>query len=172
MKQIIILILTLILCLALTACNQNNQEEQKPVTFYYQASTIDYSNPNGILASEIREAANHETDYAYLITQYLAGPQTAECTFPFPDGTKLESFDVLTGKINVILSNEISQLTGHKLTIACTCLSKTLLELTGLDAVTISANGKLLDGVPSITMTKDDFTLTDNNAYIPDESQS
>ena len=171
MKQIKFLILAIALCLTLVGCN-DNPDVQTPVTFYYQASTIDYENPNGILASEIRDATNHEKDYVYLVEQYLKGPQTPECTFPFPEGTTLESLDVLTGKINVVLSEEIAQLTDHKLTIACTCLSKTLLELTGMDAVTISAKGTLIDGAPSFTITKNDVTLTDDNAYIPNVEQS
>ena len=170
MKRIICLVTGILVCIIISACNTTDQHIQTPVTYYYQTATVDYKNPNGIITSEIQESAGYEEDFIYLTKQYLKGPTSSECISPFPDGTQLERLTILDDSVIVVLNTQFSELTGHKLTIACSCLSKTLSEMTGLDTVTISAKDTLLDGMPSITMTKNDFILTDDNQYIPDET--
>ena len=171
MKLLKLLIPIICLLSILTACNGNRQDIVAPVNFYYLAENITYDNPTGVLMADVQESCGHEADYVYLTNQYFAGPESTECVSPFPEGLQLESLNVLTGKVSVVMSTHFAELTGHKLTLACSCLAKTLLEMTGVDAVTISIKGTAINGEPSVTFTKNDFILTDSNEYIPSNSQ-
>lgn len=171
MKRIVCLITGILLCFTFFACSNATEDIQVPVAYYYQTADFDYQNPTGIIVSETHESFGHENDYFYLTEQYLNGPSTADCISPFPTGTHLEQLTILDDRIMVILSTDFATLSGHDLTIACSCFAKTLIEMTGLDTVTISAKDALLDGTPSITMTKNDFLLTDSNEYIPNDSR-
>ena len=61
----------------------------------------------------------------------------------------------------VTVSKELAQLSGLELTLACSCLSMTCMELTGAENIVISAENSLLDGQKSITMNKDTLLLID-----------
>ena len=171
MKLLKLLISVILILTTLPACSNSSQDIVSPVNFYYLAENIRYDNPTGVLMADVREAKGHEEDYVYLIEKYLSGPETPECVSPFPEGLQLESLNILTGKVSIVLSTQFAELTGHKLTLACSCLAKTLLEMTGVNAVTISAKGATLNGELSVTFTKNDFILTDDNEYIPNNSQ-
>ena len=170
MKQALCIIFAVLQCFSFAGC-ENRQDFQSPITYYYPSAEIDYGNTDGIIAPEIREATGHEEDLTYLINQYLAGPQSAEFQSPFPAGTTVENLELFKTKINIVLSPQFAQLNDHKLTIACTCLTKTLLDMADVRSVTISIKDTLISGEPYITMTNDDFVFTDSNEYIPDDAQ-
>ena len=168
MKKITSLLLCFALSVSLIGCDSTGSDIEKPVNFYYRSSVMEYGSEYGIMVNETYEAIGYEDDYAQLTQEYLTGPTTDACVNPFPENIQVKQLDLLKGKVSVVLSDELSDLKGAELTIACVCLAKTLLEMTGLDAVTISADGALLDGEQSITLGKHDFILDNNSATLPD----
>ena len=119
------------------------------------------------MKAEPRESFGHEEDYTYLVEQYLGGPISSECISPFPAGTSLEQLDFLKDKVLITLSSHISLLSGSELTIACTCLAKTLLEMTDMKEIRISSKDDLLDGKEYIVIAADDIVLTDSYPNLP-----
>jgi spore germination protein GerM len=156
-----------LLC-TLGACAGKKRELISPVNFYYRSTSDSYGTQTDVICFEQRESFGHEEDYAYLINSYLQGPTTEKQVSPFPAGTTLVSLDLVKDKVIVVLSSHISLLSGAELSIACTCLAKTLHEMTGMKGVQISSQGDLLDGMEFITIGIDDYDLVDS--FTPTEA--
>ena len=167
MKRIICLILCLLLCYPFMGCTAKEEALHSPVNFYYRTKTVKYNSDQGVIAPEVRESYGHEEDIAYLMEQYLNGPTGGKCISPFPAGTQVVQVDVMKNKVVIVLTSHISLLSGSELYIACTCLARTLLELTDVKEVQIISKDDLLDGKDSITIGADSFMLSDNFTINP-----
>ena len=168
MKKILSFMIISALLLTLGACGSKRDKLIVPVKFYYRTTTTSYGTEADVIGYELREGFGHEEDYTYLINYYLQGPTTADRISPFPAGTTLVSLDLVKDKVIVVLSSHISLLSGAELSIACTCLAKTLHEMTGMKGVQISSQGDLLDGMESVTINMDDYVLVDT--YTPTDT--
>ena len=157
----IFLIAVLLITFVCTGCDRHDKIRE-PIYFYYRTDNIEYGTDSGVITIEIRDGSGHMDDYVYLTNMYLGGPVTKGCYSPFPAGTTLIRLDLLKDTALVILSSHISLLSGAELSIACTCLARTLLEMTDMKAVQIVADGDLLDGKESITIRIDDFVTNDS----------
>jgi len=165
MKRGLCFLLTLSLLFLLCACEKKNTQLKAPVNFYYKAKEIQYDTAEDVIASEQRESYGYTEDYTYLVEQYLCGPRTEKCISPFPAGINLEQLDLVKNKVIIVVSSHLATITGYELTIACTCLAKTVSEMTGMKSVQIISKDSLLDGQESITISNDDYVFED--AYIP-----
>ena len=160
MKRLLcILLLTVFL---LSGC-QNQSGYDAPVKFYYQRAQVSYFTDNGVIDYEIHEAQGYSTDYKYLLSLYLAGPEQPELKQIFPDNVTLVALELTENTAIVTLSDEIVRLTGLDLTIASACLSATVCEMTGVTSVTIRAANLLIDGNKSITMNRNHILLLDSS---------
>lgn len=157
MKRTICLILVLSCLLLLAACS-NKKSAKDPVNFYYCTPETEFGTQDSLIISQIRDAHGHSRDYHYLISQYLNGPTTYDCISPFPGGTTLEELDVDNSKARIVLSPHITTLSGSELMLACACITKTVLEMTGVHTVQISTSKGRLNGQDSITLTAGSFT--------------
>lgn len=163
MKKILFLFLALSIFLTCTACHQEPEETQSTVTVFYRASDIQYGTEEGVIAPCQLNAAGHESDTVYLLDVYFSKILSEEYITTFPRSTRVVSLnlDGLTAKI--VLSNEFSSLTGLNLSIACACLTQTIISLTGCQEVIISAESAKLDGNNFITLTRDSYLLLDES---------
>lgn len=162
MKKLFCLILAAALMLSLCCCTERGEAPIDPIRYYYRSRDIQYGTDEDVIAFEIRDRFGHEEDYVYLINDYLKGPQTEKCFSPFPAGTTLVQLDLVKDKVLVVLSSHISLLEGAELSVACTCLARTLHEMTGMKLVQISSDGDLMDGEPYVVIKKDDFATRDD----------
>lgn len=171
MRRILSAWLICLLCISLFACADDEASEVRiPVKFYYHNINIAYNSEQGVISAEIREAAEHQNDYEYLIQQYLQGPTGDLHHSTFPAGTYLRQFTFEGTTVKIILSNEFSTLTGHDLSIACAALTKTLQEMTKATTIEISASEGKLGSANTLTFGPDDFLYFDNSYSITDES--
>lgn len=161
MRKTALLLIAFILCFSLFGCVQAPQMD-KPVTFYYRVAQLSYETDDTVIASEVREAAQMGSLSA-IVQVYLAGPQTDTLANPFPAGLILKNLSCDDSTVYITVSSELADLTGLSLTIACGCMTMTLLELTGMETVCITAEDALLDGAKSITMDKNSLLLFDNS---------
>lgn len=161
MKQIFALCLILLL-IPLAGCQDKTTQPEEPVTVYYKLATPTHGTENSVIAPTTIEGKGHEDDYFYLLSRYLKGSGDPLFARTFPRGTTLVSFklDALTAKI--VLSDRFSSLSGMDLTIACVCITRTVMEMTGCQEVIISANTTKLDGEKYITLSADSYLLIDN----------
>jgi len=160
MKRLISILFCICMFLPLFGCAQE-ETIQKPVTFYYRRSEVAYGESDGVIATEQRESLGHEGDILYLLSQYLSGPQSGKLAQTFPDDLVIVSLHYENNLAKIIFSYHLAELSGLDLTIACACVTKTVIELTGVEAVQMSAAGELLNEYQSITMDSDCLLLLD-----------
>ncbi len=170
MKKLSCIILALLLLPGLAGCSNSGDDIQDPVSFYYCKRDLDYGVDAGVISSELRDGQGHRQDYAYLLTAYLNGPESYELYSPFSRSTALKSFAIQNDTAYVQLSPSFGSLSGLDLTLACACITLTVLELADVQKVVISAANTVLDGNSQITMTRENLLLLDdsNIAIDPD----
>ena len=161
MKQLICILL--LGALLLPGCANQEPEFAVPVNFYYPKTTVTYFTDDGVISHEVREAQEYGQDYAQILTLYLQGPESDGLQQIFPQDAALIQLTLSDTGATVIMSDAMAQLAGIDLSIACACLTATVCDLTGVQAVTVQAVTQLLDGSKSITMTRDQVLLLDSN---------
>ena len=79
------LILCLFLLVGLYGCaGQSHGDPLKsPMKFYYKTSDASYGDGQGATDYELRETYGHESDYVWVLTEYLKGPISQKLTAPF-----------------------------------------------------------------------------------------
>lgn len=163
MKRLFCLILAA--CLLLSGCSLSSGGVREPVRFYYLRSEYQYDTPDGVIASEIREAAGHTHDLPYLLALYLIGPSEDELVSPIPRGTRIYSAVTEGDTVTLTLSDTGKTMTDGEFSLACACLALTSMEITGAGAVTIQS------GERNVTMTSDNLTLYDGGPAATEETQ-
>ncbi len=164
MSRWISLLLAAALLLGMGGCAAKKDPVEQPVNFYYVRLHPDYTAANGLLAAEVREGAGQDRDYALLLETYLRGPADGEWVNPFPEGLTLCSVSTEADVLSITVSEELAQLSGANLSIACACLALTGMDLTGCGTVRISADGQTLFGEPSVQLRKEDLVFEDDTA--------
>lgn len=161
-----IFVMIILLCMLLCGCQVKSDALQEPVTVYYRLANISYGTIDSVIAPTDMESAGHTGDYTYLLNLYLTNDTSEEFARTFPKATMLVSIkmDALTAK--VVLSDSFATLTGIDLTIACACLTQTVISLTGCQEVIISTKTQKLDGQNFITLSKDSFLFLDESSNI------
>lgn len=153
--------LIFILCLSVLFSGCSSNPADKGINFYYCQNKIDYDAPQGTIGSEFRKEPIDPLAYNELLNQYLKGPKSSGLISPFPADIYLVSFALEQQTAIIVLSDHIAELNGVDLSIACTCLSLTVKDLTGCATVQIRAQNKLLDNKQSVTINTNAIFLSE-----------
>ena len=167
MKIPISLLLVICLCLALFGCQQDVEPAKKPVTFYYCRTEFDHGSEDSVILGETRESAGYEDDLVGLLNLYLQGPLSEDLRSTFPAGTKLKEYWAEGNTAMLTVTDQLSLAKGIDLTVSCACLAKTVLEITGLDAVQIQAQNVNLGNNAYILMDRSTILLLDGTEIHP-----
>ena len=162
-------LLCLLLCALLLAGCATSERIVSPGLFYYPRAEVSYGE-GGVIGSEERETAGHEVDYSFLMAQYLHGPLDPALRSALPRNTALLSAEVDGTLLKLTFTQDLAELSGLDLTIACACVTLTCISLFHVEQVRIQSNGALLDGEPSITMDESCLILVDQSTQMPPES--
>ena len=166
MKKLLCIFLILSCLLCLSACAQQEENPEPTVTVYYKRSVLTYGAEDSVIAATQLKTSGRENDTDYLIRKYLASTPDENFESPFPKDVTLISLKLEGLTAKVVLSNELATLTGMHLTIALTCLTQTVMSLTGCEEVIISANTQRIDGQNFITLSRDSYLLVDSSEDI------
>ena len=169
MKRFITLLLLLCICTSLFACSE--EKIISPVSFYYLRSDLSYGAADSAVAAEIREGADYGNDYVQLLREYLDGPLSEDYVQTIPDEVVLIACHIDGNMADVVLSDEIAQLSGMDLTVACACLTLTTIGLTGVETVQIRALTDALESGPSVIMDRNCLIFLDNGAFATDPTE-
>ena len=171
MKKIALL-LCLCLLLSLLGCAERQDQPEIPVQFFYPRHTADilYEGDDGVITYELREAAGNENNYSYLLNLYLRGPTVQPLRNPFPKASSVIAFEPYQDQVTLILSDSFAQLSGMELTLAGTCLLKTLNAMLGTQVLYLRTQTQPLDNSDFLVFRMDDLLLTDDT-NTPDKNQ-
>ena len=161
MKRCVHLVLAVLLLVLCCGCKKQTNDIQLPTNFYYRSNPVNYNHSNGVIAAETREGSGYDQNLEGLIELYLQGPLDVAYLSPFPANVHVEELVSNDSVLQITLSSNFSNLSGHSLTIACACLSKTVIDLTQCDTVQISAFESDLAGNKFIEMKSDSFLFLD-----------
>lgn len=139
------------------------QEARTPCTFYYYRSDPKFAGTDGVIAPEQRDLAGVEGDLDAILALYLKEPMNHDLENPLPDGCPVPSWQLSEDTLYLHFSQELAQLSGMDLTLAASCLAHTFLELTGAERLTLTADGKLLNGETNLTLTREQLILRDDS---------
>lgn len=167
MKRIISLLLVLSFCLFASGCQQESEPVKKPVTFYYCRTEFDHGSDDSVILCETRESAGFEGNLIDLLNLYLQGPISDNLRQTFPTGTKLKEYRVEGNTAVLTVTNQLSLASGIDLTVACACLAKTVMDLTGLQDVKIQAQTVNLGNNAYIIMDQETILLLDSTEIHP-----
>lgn len=156
MKRLIYLLLMMFF---LAGCI--NPTTPSSVTFYYPRADFEYNSSDGILAPEVRSHGGN-TSTAYLLDQYLDGPLGEKLVNPFPADASLISVHTVDNTVFITVSDTMAQLSGAPLILACACLGRTGMELSGTNQAHIQCKSLLLDGKTSIIVNEETIFYSDS----------
>lgn len=157
--------LCLLLCvtiLLISGCKQRQTRITEDVVFYYMQNNQYYGSTTGVVASTVVEIPKEEFNYKNVLDVYIKGPTNYDCISPFPAGTTIEILEINRDKALLVLSPHFTTISNSSLTVALACLSRTVIELTGVKIVQIQIVDNLICGKRSITLTKDNFIYYDS----------
>lgn len=154
--------LLLCLTLLLTGCGPRRADQiDSPYTYYYRAAQVDYTSEDGVIRGETREISGHEGDLTWILEDYFRGPESEDLVSPFPKDLAVLNCQLKEKTVFLKLSQEFSNLSSIELSVAAACVAKTLFGTEGVDSISISVEGGLLDGKKSLTLDREGLLLVD-----------
>lgn len=144
------------ICLVLIAvslCSCRRTTNFSTVNFYYCATNPDHHTQTAVIQSEQRKIETNLSDLEGILRLYFVGPISNKLRSPFPSGTDLVNVQSSKEHVTIVLSDEISTLSGVDLMMACGCLASTVLEISQSEVVQIRAETKLLNNQEFIEFT-------------------
>lgn len=163
MKKILYFLLAFCCLFGLIGCAAEQAEPKNSVTVYYRRAKLTYGAEDSVITGIRMDTGGRAKDYTYLLTQYLQSSPGEDLADTFPADLTIYSFQLEALTAKVVLNARIADFSGMDLTIALTCLVKTVMSITGCQEVIISANGTQLDGQDFVTLSKDSFLLLDDS---------
>ena len=161
MKKLSFLICCALLVQLFYACAAQKEEIKEPVNFYYCNRDITYNSPAGVIQAEVREGSGFNGNLLVFLGTYLRGPVNSELKRFIPADVYIVSCQSESDCVNLVLSNQFSNLSGIELTTACSALLMTIHDYTGAQKLQISAKEAQLDDKNEIILTMDDIVLID-----------
>ena len=162
MKRFVYILLSISLLLCLTGCSDNTTGA---VTLYYLRKEIDFNSPTPLIVEFTQQTNSIPQHYEQIINQYLRGPASAELISPFPAEIQLKAFDISSNQSSITLSYYTKNFSNSRRTIAFACLTKTLVSLTGINAVEIIVEDMDSDAQEIFNFSIDSFLYIDSVSY-------
>ena len=163
MRKILCFLLVICCFAGILGCTSDHDKPENSVSVFFKREKTVYGTADGVIGETYLDAAGRETDYAYLLNVYLQMTPGEGLSPTYPKGVAMMNFKLQGLTAKVVLSDPIAELTGMELTIALTCLTKTVMSITGCQEVIISATTKQLDGQNFVTLNKDSYLLLDGS---------
>ena len=147
------------LLLLAAGCSAPPEEAEDGYQVYYSALEDRYAQQ--ALASEPYGSAPPEEPIPDLVAALLDGPDSPDLTSPFPDGVRLLGWELEDGVLHLDLSEQYGGLSGVNLTVADACLTLTLCQVEGVDAVYVTVEGREIPYRPVQALTPEELFLSD-----------
>lgn len=147
MKRLLSLLLAALLLGMAVSCGAQEAQTPEGWALYYLTDTEQCQGGDAIgaeyCALELPEDPQRAAEQ--LLARYWQGPKDESLTSPLPTGLQLLSVTVQSGRVTVDVSGQYGTLSGVELTLADSCLTLTLTQLSGIYSVTILVRGRALE---------------------------
>lgn len=161
MKKLSLLLCCVLVLQMLCACSGKEEEFKIPTNFYYCRREFSYNSSQAVIQPEVREGFGYQGNVDTFIRAYLYGPVSEGLETLIPSNVYLVSSSVDDQVAEIIFSKQFSELSGVKLTTACSAVLLTIHEFSGVESVRIYAKDAQLDDKDYIELTLDDVVLLD-----------
>lgn len=161
MKKVCLLICSALILQMLCSCAAKKEDYLVPTQFYYGTKEITYHSPTGVIQAETREGAEYQGNLDAFLRAYLQGPVSTQLQLIIPSDTSLVSYETDGSTICIVMSAQLSKLSGISLLTACSALFLSLHDFSGIETLRVSAEGCQLDEKDEIVITMDDIVLMD-----------
>ena len=163
MKRIVSWLLCMLLVFGFMGCNSDSSSII--LNFYYPLENYGYDTleekfHSKSVDAEIREDIQY-TSARQVLGEYLKGPVDPALMNPFPAELELLDLSIDNKVLYITLSDQLADLSGIPLTIACACLAKTAMVITSASKVEIKCQFQLLDGKNALTFSADTAIFDD-----------
>lgn len=160
MRKWIALLLCTALLLSLPGCSAEGPAIERQ--FYYRRVSIDHESTESVIGSEARDISAY-SDISDILEAYLAGPDSQELISPFPRESRVLSWTLLNDSLILTMNEAFCALSGIELTIACTCIMRTMTGIQPVTSVQFQAEEGLLGGEKLLTFSESSVTLYDDS---------
>lgn len=166
MRKRIALLLCAALLLTLSGCSADTPMVEKQ--FFYRRSGIDHASADGVIGSEGRDISAY-SDTGAILQAYLSGPESQELESPFPRDSRVLSWELRNDTLHLTMNEAFCALTGIELTIACTCILRTMTGICPVTSIQFQAEDGLLGDEKVLTFSEGSVSLYDDSL---DQSRS
>lgn len=164
MRRGLCLLLAVALALAAAGCGDRTPQEGTAYAIYYLNQEGSAHGGDMICSRQewldVDEAAPLAERAAAVTRQLMAGPTEGVLRSPFPENVSLRSLEIRGQWAYVDFSAEFNQLSGVELTLANYCLTLSLSALEGVDAVSVTAQGRTVVQQPKSIFFERDLLLS------------
>lgn len=169
MKRFTLILLTILLSVGSLGCQKDDVQLQKPAKFYYRNEEVNYGTEDGLIAYELQETSHIGADLYQLILQYQKGPVSESLVNPLSQDINITAVENYGGVITVSTDTSFHQLSGIDRSVACACISMTLLDYTEAKYIKFYIVDDFLGEKESLIFSRKDMQLLDN---LPATTQS
>lgn len=159
MKRLVCYLLIISSIFCLLACGE--VEMDASANFYYVRKEYVYGQEDGVIAAEKRKLTEL-SDIRGILNTYLSGPQDPLLELPFAPNTEIIRFSQEDDTLYITLSSHIITLSKAKQVLACTCLARTVIELSEVEKVYFETDNNAVARMDPISITKDSYLLFDD----------
>ena len=161
MKRLLLILIAVVLLLTALGCTKKTESFSVPENFYYRRNSVAFHTDDAVIKPEIRETADCRDKILDTVNLYLQGPVSDKFVSPFPQGLTALSIEQIDDSLVLQLNDSFNNLNGLERTIACSCLFRTLTDLTGCNIVEIQFSSADRNGFDSIILSNDDLCFAD-----------
>lgn len=158
MKKMLSLLLCFSLLLPLFGCGKQSGENS--VRFYYRSIEPDYGSEEGVLDYELH---SRPASMKQLFEDYFSGPKSRSLEMPFPRGTDVISWSFSNDTLLLNMSEPFASLSGMDLILACSCITRTFLELFDVNTVTFQVMHQTLNGRKFLELGRSNLRFSDDS---------
>lgn len=138
MRRLFAFTLSFVMLVCFAGCGSKTPPMTKPVNVYYCWENVDYNSDMGVIATDQMDFDSWNGQMLAFINFYISAPVKEGMVSPFPAGANVNAIEYRNDSLKVQLNPLFSRLSACELTVACTCLSLTLFELTSAYSVTFT----------------------------------
>lgn len=168
MKRFVAFLIAIVLIL-LIGCNGNEYEGEVIEVYFLRDISAPIS--DGAVAAVKYPAFRYSDKVEAAIGKLLSEPEVEGLHSPFPEGVKLVGIDYSGDVVTVHLSEEYGEMFGEDLAAANVCTVLTLCGIDGVNAVSITVDGKQHPAI-SVDRFTADSVVTGDFSFKPVEFQA